>query len=86
MFRMWKALYVWKKSVSYKKFVMAKSYLKENLFVSDSILSKALLEIKSMCSVFLDSSFFDNSILEKILLFYFVEKQVCIGCFKQGFL
>nr|XP_033183004.1 dynein heavy chain 6, axonemal [Bombus vancouverensis nearcticus] len=75
MFRMWKALYVWKKSVSYKKFVMAKNYLKENLFVSDSILSKALLEIKSMCSVFLDSSFFDNSILEKILLFYFVEKQ-----------
>lgn len=86
MFRMWKALYVWKKSVSYKKFVMAKNYLKENLFVSDSILSRALLEIKSMCSVFLDSSFFDNSILEKILLFYFVEKQVRIGRFKKRFL
>ncbi|KAK9295362.1 hypothetical protein QLX08_010308 [Tetragonisca angustula] len=75
VFRMWKNFYVWKKIVSYKKFVAAKHYLKENLFISDSILSKALLEIKSMCSIFLDSSFFDNSIFDKILLFYFVEKQ-----------
>lgn len=83
VFRMWKNFYVWKKIVSYKKFVVAKHYLKENLFISDSILSKALLEIESMCSIFLDSSFFDNSIFEKILLFYFVEKQVNICCIKK---
>ncbi|XP_076764569.1 dynein heavy chain at 16F [Xylocopa sonorina] len=75
IFRMWKAFYVWKKSVSYEKFVKAKNYLEENLFISDPILSKALLEIKSMCSIFLNSSFFDSTVLEKLLLFYFVEKQ-----------
>ena len=83
VFRMWKNFYVWKKIVSYKKFVAAKHYLKENLFISDSILSKALLEIESMCSIFLDSSLFDNSIFEKILLFYFVEKQVNICCIQK---
>ncbi|XP_026666919.1 dynein heavy chain 6, axonemal [Ceratina calcarata] len=75
VFQLWKAFYVWTKSVKYKKFVRAKNYLEENLFISDPILSKALLEIKSMCSVFLDSSFFDNTVLEKLLLFYFVEKE-----------
>ncbi|CAL7933549.1 unnamed protein product [Xylocopa violacea] len=75
IFRMWKAFYVWKKSVSYEKFVKAKNYIEENLFISDPILSKALLEIKSMCSIFLNSSFFDSTVLEKLLLFYFVEKQ-----------
>nr|XP_034190797.1 dynein heavy chain 6, axonemal [Osmia lignaria] len=75
VFRRWKAFYVWKKLITYKKFVEAKSYIKENLFTSDPILSKALLEIKSMCSIFLDSSFFDDNVIEKFLLFYFVEKQ-----------
>ncbi|CAK9798189.1 Dynein axonemal heavy chain 6 [Anthophora quadrimaculata] len=75
VFRSWKSFYVWKKTVTYKKFFRAKNYLQENLFISDAILSKALLEIKSMCSIFLDSSFFDSSVLEKLLLFYFVENQ-----------
>ncbi|XP_012153033.2 dynein heavy chain at 16F [Megachile rotundata] len=75
VFRKWKAFYMWKKWIKYKKFVRAKSFLRENLFTSDAILSKALLEIKSMCSVFMDSSFFDDTVIEKFLLFYFVEKQ-----------
>nr|XP_031828293.1 dynein heavy chain 6, axonemal [Nomia melanderi] len=75
VFRKWKAFFVWRKSVSRRKFLEARNYLETNLFISDPILSKALLEIKSMCSVFLDSSFFDNSTTEKLLLFYFVEKQ-----------
>lgn len=76
IFRMWKAFYIWKKSVTYKKFISAKNFINDNLFITDAILSKALLEIKSMCSIFLDSSFFDNNFFEKILLFYFAEKQV----------
>ncbi|XP_076649863.1 dynein heavy chain at 16F [Halictus rubicundus] len=76
VFRKWKAFFVWRKSVSCRKFLEARSYLEENLFISDPILSKALLEIKSMCSVFLDSTFFDSAVTEKLLLFYFVEKQL----------
>ncbi|XP_031370421.1 dynein heavy chain 6, axonemal isoform X2 [Apis dorsata] len=75
IFRMWKAFYIWRKSVIYKKFISAKNFINDNLFITDAILSKALLEIKSMCTIFLDSSFFDNSFFEKILLFYFAEKQ-----------
>ncbi|XP_015429803.1 PREDICTED: dynein heavy chain 6, axonemal, partial [Dufourea novaeangliae] len=75
VFRKWKAFFVWKKTISCHKFLEARNYLQENLFISDPILSKALLEIKSMCSVFLDSNFFDGSTIEKLLLFYFVEKQ-----------
>lgn len=75
---MWKAFYIWRKSVIYKKFISAKNFINDNLFITDAILSKALLEIKSMCTIFLDSSFFDNSFFEKILLFYFAEKQVKI--------
>lgn len=78
IFRMWKAFYIWRKSVIYKKFISAKNFINDNLFITDAILSKALLEIKSMCTIFLDSSFFDNSFFEKILLFYFAEKQVKI--------
>ncbi|XP_054012221.1 dynein axonemal heavy chain 6 [Hylaeus anthracinus] len=76
VFRKWKAFYVWKKSVSCRKFVEGRNYLEENLFISDPILSKALLEIKSMCSIFLNSSFFDGTEIESFLLFYFVEKQL----------
>lgn len=68
--------------MKYKKFVKAKNYLEENLFISDPILSKALLEIKSMCSIFLHSSFFDGSCVETLLLFYFVEKQVNVNCIR----
>ncbi|XP_043248669.1 dynein axonemal heavy chain 6 [Colletes gigas] len=75
LFRKWKTFYVWRKSVTRRKFVNARNYLKENLFISDPILSKALLEIKSMCSIFLDSSFFNDTVIEELLLFYFVEKQ-----------
>lgn len=74
-FRKWKAFYVWRKSISCRKLMETRNYLEENLFISDPILSKALLEIKSMYSIFLDSSFFDNTTMEKMLLFYFVEKQ-----------
>ncbi|XP_076377925.1 dynein heavy chain at 16F [Megalopta genalis] len=76
IYRKWKAFFVWRKSVSCRKFLEASSYLEDNLFISDPILSKALLEIKSMCSVFLESSFFDGTTTEKLLLFYFVEKQL----------
>ncbi|XP_076248728.1 dynein heavy chain at 16F [Calliopsis andreniformis] len=75
VFRMWKAFYVWQKSIACKKFIRARNYLQENLFISDPILSTALLEIKSMCSIFFDSSFFDDTVIEKLLLFYFVENQ-----------
>lgn len=82
-FRKWKAFYVWRKSISCRKLMETRNYLEENLFISDPILSKALLEIKSMYSIFLDSSFFDNTTMEKMLLFYFVEKQVNLPCSKR---
>lgn len=50
--------------------------MQDNLFISDPILSKALLEIKAMCAVFLDSSFVDSGIIEKLPLFSFVEMQL----------
>ncbi|XP_076676367.1 dynein heavy chain at 16F [Andrena cerasifolii] len=75
VFRRWKAFYVWRKSVSCRKFIEARNILQDNLFISDPILSKSLLKIKSMCSIFLDSSFFDGAVTEKLLPFYFVERQ-----------
>ncbi|KAG7211515.1 hypothetical protein KM043_010782 [Ampulex compressa] len=75
-FRLWKAFYVWRKSITCRKFSEAKNYMDQNLFILDPILSKALLEVKSMCTAFLNCSFIDNSTLEKMWLFYFVEYQL----------
>ena len=69
-------MYVWSKSIKLKKFRDAKNHMQENLFTTHPILSKALLEIKAMCAVFLESSFMDSSVIEKLPLFMFVEMQL----------
>lgn len=75
-YRKWKAFYVWRKTITWSKFLSARNHMEQNLFISDRILSKALLEIKAMCAVFLDSSFNDLSSTERLPLFIFVEIQV----------
>lgn len=86
MYRIWKAFYIWRKKITWTKFIIARSYMEQNLFISDQILSRALLEIKAMCAVFLDSSFNDLSVTEKVPLFMFVEAQVLLhGKWKSYF-
>ncbi|XP_048507335.1 dynein axonemal heavy chain 6 [Athalia rosae] len=75
-YRLWKAFYVWRKTLAWSKFVNARNYMEKNLFISDPILSKALLEVKAMCAVFLDSSFNDFSLNEKQPLFMYAEAQL----------
>ncbi|KAL2733916.1 dynein axonemal heavy chain 6 [Vespula squamosa] len=75
IFRMWKAFYVWRKQITVGKFIKVSNYMKQNLFISDPILSKALLEIKAMCTVFLNLSFYDSSVIEKLSLSDFTEIQ-----------
>ncbi|XP_047348170.1 dynein axonemal heavy chain 6 [Vespa velutina] len=75
IFRMWKAFYVWRKQITFGKFIKVSNYMEQNLFISDPILSKALLEIKAMCTVFLNLSFYDASVTEKLSLSDFTEIQ-----------
>nr|XP_050848639.1 dynein axonemal heavy chain 6 [Vespula vulgaris] len=75
IFRMWKAFYVWRKQITVGKFIKVSKYMKQNLFISDPILSKALLEIKAMCTAFLNLSFYDSSVIEKLSLSDFTEIQ-----------
>ncbi|KAK2585046.1 hypothetical protein KPH14_008566 [Odynerus spinipes] len=75
MFRLWKAFFMWKKLIIRQKFMKVSNYMEQNLFISDPILSKALLEIKAMCAVFLNSSFLDISITEKLTLSDFTKMQ-----------
>lgn len=75
---MWKAFYVWRKQITVGKFIKVSKYMKQNLFISDPILSKALLEIKAMCTAFLNLSFYDSSVIEKLSLSDFTEIQVNI--------
>ncbi|XP_043489610.1 dynein axonemal heavy chain 6 [Polistes fuscatus] len=75
IFRMWKAFYIWRKQITIGKFMKVSNYIEQNLFISDPILSKALLEINAMCSVFLNLSFYDVSVIEKLSLFDFTEMQ-----------
>ncbi|KAI4494191.1 hypothetical protein M0802_009060 [Mischocyttarus mexicanus] len=74
-FRMWKAFYIWRKQITVGKFKKVSKFIEENLFISDPILSKALLEIKAMCFVFLNLSFHDVTVIEKLTLFDFTEMQ-----------
>jgi len=67
---------MWKKSISWRKFIKARNHMKKNLFLSDPNFGKTLLELKNMCSIFLDSSLVDISIIEKLSLFDFAELQV----------
>lgn len=75
---MWKAFYVWRKQITFGKFIKVSNHMEQNLFISDPILSKALLEIKAMCTVFLNLSFYDASVTEKLTLSDFTEMQVNI--------
>jgi dynein heavy chain len=69
---------MWKKSISWRKFIKARNYMKKNLFLSDPNFGKTLLKLKNMCSIFLDSSLIDISIMEKLSLFDFAELQVIL--------
>ncbi|XP_058809206.1 dynein axonemal heavy chain 6 [Phymastichus coffea] len=75
IFRKWKAFNVWRKTIKYNKIMQARNYLEKNLFFCDDILRKALLEIRGMCSIFLNSSFVDTAVVRQLPLFYFVEMQ-----------
>lgn len=50
--------------------------MEKDLFISDPVLGKALLEIKSMCILLSDFSFIDAIVIEKLVLFDFAEMQV----------
>ncbi|XP_031781103.1 dynein heavy chain 6, axonemal isoform X1 [Nasonia vitripennis] len=75
IFRKWKSFYVWRKTVKYNKIRIAVNYINKNLFFCDAMLCRALIEIRAMCSVFLNSSLVDTSKVEKLPLFDFVELQ-----------
>ncbi|XP_015770017.1 PREDICTED: dynein heavy chain 6, axonemal-like [Acropora digitifera] len=48
-FRMWKAFVVWRKNVKTKKITQCKNQLQENLFIVNSSLRPALLNVREMC-------------------------------------
>lgn len=48
----------------------------ENLFITDDIISRALLKSKALCSEFLESSFGNTEQYNKLPLFMFIEHQV----------
>lgn len=48
-FRKWKAFIVWRKNVKYRKFLQCKQVLEEMLFIVNSSLRPALLNVREMC-------------------------------------
>ncbi|XP_074097467.1 dynein heavy chain at 16F [Cotesia typhae] len=76
LFSTWKAFYVWRKMVTIKKFNNAKNFIANHLFICNNTLGKALLDIKKETYSFHDTSFVDTTVVEKIMLFYFVELQL----------
>jgi dynein heavy chain len=77
-FRMWKSFYVWRKCCSWRKFCIAQGALKQNLFILNPILQKALLSIQAMCCKLEEMSFTDVSKMEGNALSEFMEAQVCL--------
>lgn len=76
LYRTWKTFYVWRKMIIQKKFKSATNYVQAHLFICDSILGEALIEIRSLSSVFFDYSFMDATIVQNLTLFDFSELQV----------
>jgi hypothetical protein len=79
---MWKGFYVWRKYCVRRKFRIAQEALKQNLFILNPVLQKALLSIQAMCCKLVDMSFTDLSKMEENTLSEFMEVQVC---FSTGF-
>ncbi|XP_053596859.1 dynein axonemal heavy chain 6 [Microplitis demolitor] len=76
LFRLWKSFYIWHKIIRLKKFNNARNFITNNLFICNRILANALFDIRKMYDHFLDYSFMDTSVIEKITLYYFVELQL----------
>lgn len=73
---MWKAFYVWKKNVRWKKFHEAKEILSETLFILNPFLSRALLDILTICEKLLELEFTDLENVMRCPLTDFEEVQV----------
>lgn len=67
---------MWRKSITQAKYKDAQESIRKNLFLLNSVLQKALLEMREMCLKLLDINFFDTSSLQLSPLFYFIENQV----------
>jgi dynein heavy chain len=76
-FRLWKSFYVWRKYCLWRKFCNAQGALKQNLFILNPILQKALLSIQAMCCKLEEMSFADISKMEDNVLSEFLQAQVC---------
>lgn len=75
-FRLWKTFFTWRKSITQAKYKDAQELVRKKLFVLNSVLQKALLEMRQMCLKLLDINFFDKTCMQVNPLFQFIENQV----------
>ncbi|XP_052130991.1 dynein axonemal heavy chain 6 [Frankliniella occidentalis] len=67
---------MWRKSITQAKYKEAQESIQKNLFFLNSVLQKALLEMREICLKLLELNFFDTSCLQLNPLFQFIENQM----------